>query len=421
MALFDSILFNQGPFGGDGAAQLFGFQPVSKLIYAALRKAQVTLGPQRTPSPAQFEDGIEELNRLIGSLNCDRLNIYSTSRYQFPLTGAGSYTIGQVPGMFADFDAPRPQAIESANVISSAIRYPVGLPTSLQWAGIGVQEWPGSIPYALYNDRAYPLSTLHLDGQPASGMELELYTWFAMQTFAKLEDVVMLPPGYEDALVLNLAVRLAPHFQRDAVPPDVRRDAQMSLMRLQSINAPQPIADLSWGPGSWCGCGDGYGGGGSIVVSGGSDSGSSGGSGSVGPAGPPGPAGPAGATGPTGPQGPAGPGSTIYDVVVSFVAKPDAGGLIFLLTFPRPVTFAANFAGSVGTVSVNPSATATYTVQKNGSAVGSIVVSTGGAVSFTTAGGAAQAFAAGDRMTVEAPSPQDGALADAAFTLAGTR
>jgi hypothetical protein len=241
MALFDSILFNQGPFGGGASGGLAGFQPVSKLIYAALRKAAITLGPQRTPSSAQFQDAIEELNRMIGSWNCDRLNIYSISRNQFPLTGAGSYTIGQVPGMLADFDAPRPQAIERANVINGSIRYSVGLVTPAQWAEITVQALPNTIPYVLYNDRAYPLSTLFLYGQPVGGMELELYTWFAIQTFQKLEDVVMLPPGYEDALVLNLAVRLAPHFQRQ-VNVDVRNDAQKSLMRIESINAPRPIA-----------------------------------------------------------------------------------------------------------------------------------------------------------------------------------
>jgi hypothetical protein len=128
-----------------------------------------------------------------------------------------------------------------------------------------------------------------------------------------------------------------------------------------------------------------------------------------------------GPQGPQGIQGVPGPGSTLYDVVVSFVAKPDAAGLIFLQTFPRVVTFAANFAGSYGTVRVNPTATATYSVKKNGSAIGTIVVSTGGVVTFTTSGGAAQAFNAGDRMTVEAPTPQDGTLADAAFTLAGAR
>ena len=136
-----------------------------------------------------------------------------------------------------------------------------------------------------------------------------------------LSDVVVIPSGYEDALVLNLAVRLAPHFQKE-VHPDVRQQARESLMRLESLNAPQPIASLdNWGS---CGCGDAYGG--VAVVSGGGGSNGSGGGGTgppgpPGPAGPPGPQGPPGtaggpqgpqgATGPTGATGPAGPaGST---------------------------------------------------------------------------------------------------------------
>ena len=101
-----------------------------------------------------------------------------------------------------------------------------------------------TIPYALYNDRAYPLSTLYLYGQPMAGASLELYYWELIPTFSTVSDVVLLPPGYEDALVLNLAVRLGPHFQRQ-VDPDVRVEAQKALMRLESINAPQPILTTS--------------------------------------------------------------------------------------------------------------------------------------------------------------------------------
>jgi hypothetical protein len=115
------------------------------------------------------------------------------------------------------------------------------------------------------------------------------------------------------------------------------------------------------------------------------------------------------------------PAKSPYDVVVSFVGKPGAAALVFLLTFTRAVAFTGNFSGSAGTVGTNPTATATYTVAKNGSSIGTIVVSTGGVVTFTTTSGAAQSFASGDRMTVTAPSSQDATLSDAAFTLAGTR
>jgi len=259
--LFDAAPFNSALFGGVGQSGLLQPRQVGPgILYPALRKAQVTIGPQRTPSPAQFQDAIDELNRLIGSLNCDRLNIYSISSYQFPLTGQKSYTIGQSPDPFqtVDFAAPRPQKIERANIVSNqtpAVRYPLAIATDLQWARIRVQDQPNSIPTVLYNDRGYPLSTLYLWGQPIAGYLLELFTWLLVPGFQAITDVVLLPPGYEDALTLNLAVRLAPHFQRDAVPPDVREDARKSLMRLESINAPRPMADTSAGLG--CGC-DGF-------------------------------------------------------------------------------------------------------------------------------------------------------------------
>jgi hypothetical protein len=257
LPLFNAVLFNAAVFGG-GTPPGPVIHVGNGLLYPALRKAGVTLGPGRTPSPAQFQDAIDELNRLTGSLNCDRLNIYANQRIEFPLiAGQKTYTIGQDPTgqTTADFNAPRPQGIEAANVIypsgGSDIRYPLALLSVLQWSKIQLQDVGGTIPQALYNDRAYPLSTLYLYGQPGTAATLELFYWILIPVFQSVSDVVLLPPGYEDALVLNLAVRLAPHFQK-VLDQNVREDARISLMRLESLNAPRPIAELSGGLS--CGC-----------------------------------------------------------------------------------------------------------------------------------------------------------------------
>jgi hypothetical protein len=221
------------------------------LIYAALRKASITLGPGRTPSPAQMQDAIDELRRLTGSLNCDRLNIYALDILTFTLqAGKKTYTIGKDPAglITADFDVPRPQMLSMANYIdgntSQPLRYHLTILTPQAWASISLQDVPNSIPEAIYDDYAYPISTLYLYGQPVMSNKLELYTWRQIPTFASKTDIVILPLQYEDALVLNLACRLAPQFQRP-VDPDIRQQARESLMRLESINAPQPIADVS--------------------------------------------------------------------------------------------------------------------------------------------------------------------------------
>ena len=242
-----------GDPGGTGGAGAINPVYVGRgILYPALRKAGITLGPQRTPSPAQYQDAIEELNRLVGSLNCDRLFIYSQTNAVFPLNGGTRYTIGASadPNIVPDFDAPRPQFIEAASIVTSIsepiLRYPLVVIGDLQWAKIGLLSIPNTIPEFLYNDRGYPLSTLYLWGQPMAGYLLELFYWQLVPQFVTPDDQVLLPPGYEDALVLNLAVRMAPHFQRQ-VPPDVREDARKALMRLESINAPQPIASVGFG------------------------------------------------------------------------------------------------------------------------------------------------------------------------------
>jgi hypothetical protein len=255
--VFNSTLFNAALFGGSGTPPGPIIEVGRGLLYPALRKAAITIGPQRTPSPAQFQDAIEELARLTGSLNCDRLFIYSLDILQLPLTaGQKAYTIGQDPtgAIDADWNVARPQGITEANVISSdgSLRYPVAVLTPQAWAAIAMQDMAGGIPQGIYHDRAYPVSTIYVYGQPMENLTLELYAWHQVPIFTSLTDVVLLPPGYEDALVLNLAVRLAPHFQR-IIPDDVRMQARESLMRLESINAPQPIASVGFG----C-CGDGF-------------------------------------------------------------------------------------------------------------------------------------------------------------------
>lgn len=342
MPQYDTALYNSALFGGVAISGVQARQVAGGLLYPALRKAGVTIGPGRTPSPAQFQDAIDELNRLAGMLECDRLFIYSITSVTYPLvTGQMQYTIG--PDPTADFVTDRPQLIESANIVydfsSSQLGRPLSVLTDPGWADVSSSLLPGTTASIIYNDRAYPVSTLMLNGYPQPGEMLQLFTWQQVPYFQAITDQVLLPLQYEDALVLNLAVRLAPHFQRP-VDPDVRLQARESLMHLRSINAPQPILDIPWK----CHSGFGWDGAGAIVVGGGGGgddvpgppgppgpqgiqgpagpqgpqgiqglTGSPGGTGSTGPQGPAGPQGPQGMQGAIGPQGPAGGGTPVTD------------------------------------------------------------------------------------------------------------
>src|SRR5215471_13957104 len=249
-SLFDNVLFDANAFGGN-LAGLIG-QTAAAIIYAALRKAGVTLGPQRTPSLAQQQDALDELNRLVDSFNCDRMFIFSIQILEFPLNaGQKVYKIGIDPsGAITDFQVTRPQRIAQANVhlmdTNPTMYLPLANLTDQQWAAIRVQDLANTIPQAIYMDRNWPVANLYIYGQPNRVMNLQLYVWQSVQTFFQTTDVLVLPPGYNDALVLNLACRLAPQFQRP-VDPDLRQQARESMMRVESLNAPRPILDAGWG------------------------------------------------------------------------------------------------------------------------------------------------------------------------------
>lgn len=89
--------------------------------------------------------------------------------------------------------------------------------------------------------------------------------------------------------------------------------------------------------------------------------------------------------------------------------------------FPVPVKIPTNFLGSYGAIITNPTETFVITVNHNGSAVGTITVSTAGAYTFATTSGDAIVFAAGDTLTFIAPSSVDVTAEDFFFTIVATR
>lgn len=117
-----------------------------------------------------------------------------------------------------------------------------------------------------------------------------------------------------------------------------------------------------------------------------------------------------------------GVGTNLYHVWWSLPTKPDANIEYLIGKFPVTVTFPGNFVGSVGRCLTNPTATAVFTIKKNGVAVGTVSIATSGAFTFASTNGAAVVFSGqADYISVVTPTIQDATLADAGFVLVGTR
>lgn len=100
---------------------------------------------------------------------------------------------------------------------------------------------------------------------------------------------------------------------------------------------------------------------------------------------------------------------------------PTASQVILRYLTAEAWTLPANMTGSRIDVGTAPTATATLDVQRNGVSVGSIGITTGLSYSFSTTSGTSKVFAAGDILSVVAPSSPDATLAKIALTLTGPK
>lgn len=95
-------------------------------------------------------------------------------------------------------------------------------------------------------------------------------------------------------------------------------------------------------------------------------------------------------------------------------------GVLVRLYFARAVTFAVDLGtASIAKAIVASTGTATFTLSKNGSPIGTVVFTASASGVITVAGGVS--FAAGDYLDVIAPVSPDATLASISFTFSGSK
>ena len=96
--------------------------------------------------------------------------------------------------------------------------------------------------------------------------------------------------------------------------------------------------------------------------------------------------------------------------------SPGSSEVIGRYVFTRNVVIPADFAGSQGSVGANPSSTFVLGVELDGSPIGTITISTGGAFTFDNSA-SEYGGGAGSVLEVKAPSTTNGSIARIALTL----
>ena len=212
------------------------------IINRALRSINA-LGETETASPAASLLGFESLNELLGQWSNEKLMAYEVITEAFPFVAAQySYTIG----VGGNFNTTRPMSISKAYVRFNTVDYPVGIVTLDEYNDIALKTSAGQIPFVMVADAGFPLTTLLFWPAPSdAAATLYIDSTKPFTEFATPSTAVTLPPGYERALRLNLAVELMPSYGADV--PMITQQAAVAKKAIKRINYVPIILDLPSG------------------------------------------------------------------------------------------------------------------------------------------------------------------------------
>lgn len=202
------------------------------LIERAMRLIS-QISPGVSPTADEYTTGLEALNAMLDSWRNEGLMCYAVQDESLTLTpNDGSYTIGES----GNLNTNRPTEILAAYIVDSGnVSYDVNILTAEEYAAIGLKASTSTLPNNLYYAPDVPLGNLYLWPVPTAAYTLHILTPTPMGSFALTSTTMYLAPGWREAIASNLAITIAPEFEREA-SPTVMRMAQQSKAYIKRVN-----------------------------------------------------------------------------------------------------------------------------------------------------------------------------------------
>lgn len=212
------------------------------IIRAAMRLIQVS-AVDTDLTASELQDGLESLNRMLDSWSADELTLYQVIREEFPLAqGENPYTIGYG----ATFNTSRPMKIVDAYLILNNANIPVSYPMQVlgydDYNSIRLKTLSTNFPNYLYYQPSFPIGEIYIypvfapnDPATQGPAYINITSWKPIDMILDPTAYMKFPPGYWEAIVFNLAVRIAEEYQFDIRPTTVQL-AVNALKRVKRLN-----------------------------------------------------------------------------------------------------------------------------------------------------------------------------------------
>jgi hypothetical protein len=211
-------------------------------------RALAVLAPAEPLQAQEAEDALGVMASMLDTWRTQKLLCYVVTYTDYPLVvGQQVYTLG--PG--GDFAQSRPVFVDRVSTVrrpgeKQELEQPlIVLRSALEWQAVRPKPIDSAWPTKVYIDTDFPLK--HLRFWPvvqAGPLYARIYWWQSISGLADLATEYEFAPGYEEAIVYNLALRLAPEFGVDASPL-VRElaAARMGDVKRTNLNADILVLD----------------------------------------------------------------------------------------------------------------------------------------------------------------------------------
>lgn len=185
---------------------------------------------------------LRRLNRMLDSWSNLRTLCYQVGYQTFnTVAGQQQYSSALLSG-------GRPVSVDSMFARLSNVDYPISLIDNQTWGDIAYKPVQ-SVPSMCWLDTGFPDTTFNFYPIPNAVYTMYVACVDKLSTPITLTTVIALPPGYEKAMVDNLAVDIAPSFGRQ-VSPQMAQDALASRKLVETTNYSPLLMDspFTWQP-----------------------------------------------------------------------------------------------------------------------------------------------------------------------------
>lgn len=192
------------------------------LVKASMRLIQVS-ATDTDLTAKELEDGIESLNRMLDQWSVEELMLYQVVRETFALTGGQNpFTIGYG----GNWNTTRPTKIVDAYLTIQTGALPVDYPMQIigydDYNAIRLKTLSTNFPSYLYYEPSFPMANVYIYPVCAASNEtITITSWKPLPLITDPTCYIELPPGYWEAIVFNLAIRIAEEYQFDIRPTTV--------------------------------------------------------------------------------------------------------------------------------------------------------------------------------------------------------